>query len=171
MHVSVVCADYCLEVDGNIPCRQVLVLMARDAAVNSVGGQDYAVNWRPTLCRQLGGLIGVHILGRQGTVGGHPLDANPLLAAIPLTSTVQLTTTDVDIYILLRNSSRFVNARIMAGSIDGNIPCHQVLELTARDAAVNSVGGQDHAIKFLRVTNDFVPEGSVVKVDAAYEKE
>ncbi|MQL92327.1 hypothetical protein Taro_024943 [Colocasia esculenta] len=60
-------------------------------------------------------VVGVHIPGRQLTVGGHPLDANSMLVASPLTSTVKLTTTDVDVNILLRNSSRFVNAHTMAG--------------------------------------------------------
>ncbi|MQL87798.1 hypothetical protein Taro_020350 [Colocasia esculenta] len=52
MHVSVVCADCCLEVDSNIPCRQVLELMARDAAVNSFGGQDYAVKFLRVMVSQ-----------------------------------------------------------------------------------------------------------------------
>ncbi|MQL81189.1 hypothetical protein Taro_013650, partial [Colocasia esculenta] len=58
-----------------------------------------AKTWTPTSRP----VVGIHIPGRQLTVGGHPLDANPLLAASPLTSTVQLTTTDVEVNILLRN--------------------------------------------------------------------
>ncbi|MQL76466.1 hypothetical protein Taro_008847 [Colocasia esculenta] len=77
-----------------------------------VGGQDMDAN-----CRAV---VGVHIPGCQPTVGGHPLVANNMLAASTLTSSVQLTTTDVDVYILLRNSSRIVNARVLAGSRLGN---------------------------------------------------
>ncbi|MQM06134.1 hypothetical protein Taro_038955, partial [Colocasia esculenta] len=95
-----------------------------------------AKTWTPTSRP----LIGVHIPGRQGHVGGHPLDANPLLAARPLTSTVQLTTTDVDVNILLRNCSRYVNARV-----GGSICCSQVLQLTARDAATMAARGRRSA--------------------------
>ncbi|MQL72455.1 hypothetical protein Taro_004795 [Colocasia esculenta] len=66
------------------------------AAVVSLRGfhctmQWVARTWTPTSRP----LVGVHIPGHQPTVGGHPLHANNMLAAFPLTSSVQLTTTDL----------------------------------------------------------------------------
>ncbi|MQL93155.1 hypothetical protein Taro_025794 [Colocasia esculenta] len=55
-------------------------------------------------------VVVVHIPRCQPTVGDHPLDANPLLAASPLTSIVQLTTTDVD-YMASRSRRGGVPAR------------------------------------------------------------